>query len=158
MIKKVAAISLILIANLIMLAHAVIPHHHHHETEICVDTSHYVDHNKCHEHSDADHQHNEDLPSADIFHQHEHDQNNDSQCCLVKPVVILPSNSFELECKSYQAQDNSLHFDNYAFLNKGLSLKTEYPIKRFKELSAILATLYPQISKQSFGLRAPPLA
>lgn len=156
MIRKIAAISFILIANLIMLAHAVIPHHHHNEAEICVDTSHYKGHSECHNHSnEAHHHHSGSDHSNDIFHQHEHDENNDYQCCLVKPVVILPSNSIDLECKSYQTNLHTLSFDNFNFLNQRLN--KVYPTGRFKEICATLSALYPQISKQSFGLRAPPL-
>jgi len=55
MIKRKTALAFILIANIILLAHAVIPHHHHHNNEVCTESSTCQAEEKSLGHSDCEH-------------------------------------------------------------------------------------------------------
>jgi len=87
MMKKVLTIVFMLLANLVLLAHAVVPHHHH-IIEICIEDS------NCH--SDAeDHQH-------ESSKSHDHNDETDTDQCILKQAWILPSNQFKPDFKSFE--------------------------------------------------------
>ena len=67
MIKRNTALFFILLANIILLAHAAIPHHHH-KGQVCIEKSHCEADCESHEH---------DATKND----HEHNSNN--QCCVL---------------------------------------------------------------------------
>lgn len=84
--KKITAIFFILLANIIIVAHAVVPHHHL-PKQVFVIT----------EHNDEDingHKHHTDE------HNHEHGATNDYDYCLLKQVITTPANSSKQEFSS----------------------------------------------------------
>src|SRR5512138_1424267 len=91
MIKQIAAYCFIFIANTILFAHAVLPHHHHRQ-QVCIERTHCasdkesIDHNK---------------PADD----HQHDGGASSNGCLLKLVVVLPSEQSRL----FKDCDNCTH-------------------------------------------------
>jgi hypothetical protein len=86
MIRKRTAIFFILLANIVLLVHAVVPHHHHQE-QICIVSSHCQADSHYHHHGDSG-------------HDHQHDGNNESDCCVLKQAVAIPSNLLKQDCKS----------------------------------------------------------
>lgn len=70
--KKFAAISLIMLASVLMLAHAVIPHHHH-ENHVCFEQQ-SCSHDQAHNgHSEAD----------------RYPENQDGECCLLANLQLF---------------------------------------------------------------------
>lgn len=75
MIKRFAAILLILVANITLLVHAVIPHHHHNE-EVCIVSSHCDAESEEHHNQSNGHHHNE-------------EGSKDLQCCDLNQISAV---------------------------------------------------------------------
>ena len=85
MIKKTAAIFLILFASILLLAFAVIPHHHH-QQQICFLQSH------CENDADRD-------KKDSNGDSHKHDCEGYSDGCILQEPVVVPSNQWKPEIK-----------------------------------------------------------
>lgn len=142
MVKKVKAYIFLVIANVVFLTYAVIPHHHHLE-QICVLTSH------CHNDLETQKHH-----SCD--HQHEHD-NNQHVCALNQPA-IKPSNQTKQECKCFVLGYNSYpsDFSLFSFLNTAGTEAFRSAVCAHHPVPALLGT-YSDFVNASLGLRGPPL-
>lgn len=141
MTTKKTAFIFLFSAILILLAHAVIPHHHH-SLEVCFADSHCHDADENHEHSKPDCDHN--------------DTKNDD-CCVLNQVVLLPANSMRHEFNCAICNDFNPPYDgtptilSYTDFSVGsLSNKAKVPIP-------LIESAYIQFVVLSSGLRAPPV-
>jgi hypothetical protein len=139
MLSKIVSISLLVIANLILLAHDVIPHHHH-DDHVCYE----------HESCTTGHSHNPNKTDAP--------GNQDEACCSLADLLIIPANSRfdEISCSCCTA---SHHSGNH---NLALLLIAEYnnallllplPFRKHPHKS----NFYLAFTSLSSGLRAPPV-
>ena len=141
MILRKTAFAFILTANLVVLFHAVLPHHHH-DQQICFNEI------ACCNHSGSAHHY---------CHGHgsQHDENGSTENCLLKQLVILPTNQERFKVDNLSINQVSQHADFYlasaynhqAYLNhctEFISLPDRYHDSGFAYLF--------------FGLRAPPVA
>ena len=95
--RKIVAISFLLIANLILLAHSFVPHHHHEGVPICFSShKHSYDCDKAHSHSDCD----------DLFH------NEDCTNPLHEDSCTDPSHNGEYPLPSNHSSDCDHHNGN----------------------------------------------
>lgn len=136
--KKVALIFLI-VANIILLAHAVLPHHHH-DKVVCVESSHCQTADLGHKHSAK-------------AHSHQHDTEN-SNCCVLKQAVAIPANQTrnETECDGCSV-DHS--FDTHFTLTKIVTVGA-IPEKLVAHSVPDFSFWIPSYIAHSLGLRAPP--
>ncbi len=142
MIKKKAAIFFILLANILLSAHAVIPHHHH-DSEICVTTVHSHDDCEDHNHDSAE-------------HKHEHEGEQNSECCTITPIVVIPSNQVKHECKCFDCLDKHSSIDYQTALFNSAS-ETFVPILITNTRVPGISSSYTQSVYTAIGLRAPPI-
>ena len=138
MVKKVMTMVIMLLANTILLVHAVIPHHHHADNDICFVASH------CH--SGA--------PATDncCTHQHQHHSGSEENCVL-NQVVATPHNVNKFDGKCPVAADTQ--FDYF------LSNDSDCQAEPFQVVSNQTGWPLPFIRHDfrltdSSGLRAPP--
>lgn len=138
--RKIALISLIFV-NIILLAHAVLPHHHH-ETFVCL-----FDKQCC---NDCN------APEEETYCHHEHHgQNKDSEDCLLKNLVVLPAKSFKQAFQCFTYTNDYHHFNDFLIkLNdeRTFFLSSSYHFPQFAEESS-----YTYYVSQCLGLRAPPV-
>lgn len=137
MTRKKTAILFILLANIILLAHAVVPHHHHFGEFYLV---------------------SDNCQTTCKIHNHEHDGNKCTENCVLKQVEVIQANSARHEFKCLVCDINhtqAIHF-LAVFLSNEFNLivpetvqKAQIPLKITTELSFI---------STSSGLRAPPTA
>ncbi|MBE0662775.1 MAG: hypothetical protein IH597_09920 [Bacteroidales bacterium] len=139
MLSKVVSISLLVIANLILLAHDVIPHHHH-DDHVC------FEHGSCATHHSNDSENEQ--RSAD----------ENEACCSLADLLIIPANS---------RFDEIISSCCTSFLDSGsqspaLITNTEFDYSKF--LLPLLFRQHPQKTNfyrafisLSAGLRAPPV-
>lgn len=142
MTKRTIAIFFILLANSILLAHAVVPHHHH-KSEVCIVNSHCQTDSDAHKHSAID-------------NNHEHDGKNEKEYCVLKEVVVIPSNRIIKAFKSLDWPDNHLKYDGFQAVLFNNELKAFVPIFVTNALVPLITSSYTYYVNTSLGLRAPP--
>ena len=143
MIRKKTAIFFILLANIILLAHAVVPHHHH-KSQVCIVSSHCQ--TDC-----QDHHH--DAPG----HDHQDDGKSDSDCCVLKQVVAIPSNLVKQEFRSFDSDNDLPDFDGFQCVLFDNGLGIFVPIGSSVAKLQFLSSNYFHFVNTSIGLRAPPM-
>lgn len=140
MIKKITAYSLILLANFVLLAHAVLPHHHH-EQQVCIEQKHCA--------NDAEsHVHNIDIKD------HQHDGNKNSTTCILKQSILIPSAQIRILNNCDNCSDNHNH-DFYILSNYGYV--DFQPITEIIIYTPDLPSFYTKNVTPTLGLRAPPI-
>jgi len=138
MLKRETAIILILLATVILLAHAFVPHHHH-MSQICLELF-------------NDHQHDESR------NHHENESNTDLAYCISIQTYLKPSENTKqiVTCKindfkviKFETSIKSVISDqNKDFLKDVI----------FTKISPLITTSYSYFIKTSLGLRAPSYA
>lgn len=139
--RKAIAVSFILLANMIILAHAVVPHHHHNKAFAVIvsllDSS-ASEHDSGHHHHGATHHHD----------------GNQSEDCLINEVFVT----------TFRAQNDDgavqppLHIDlDYHPLLAVARPSGTIPLQAlpFRQRPYI-ELIHPIFITHSFGLRAPP--
>ncbi len=128
--------------SIILLAHAVIPHHHHYN-EICIFNPNSATEKQSDEH------HNKTCST-----QHKHDKSNDDESCILKKIVVFRSGA---EQDLEVARFIDIHEDYYmAILPAGRIILSDSP--EFGDFTHLpVSSMYSFFAPKSFGLRAPPL-
>lgn len=140
MIKKGTAIFFILLANIVLLAHAVLPHHHH-EQQVCIENAH------CASDTDA-HVHNTDAKD------HQHDGNSNTTACVLKQAILIPSAQGRFLYNCDNCSDNHNH-DFYILSNFGyVDLQ---PVSEVVTCNPEFPSFFISFVTTSLGLRAPPI-
>jgi hypothetical protein len=136
--KKAITSVFILTANIILLLHAVFPHHHH-ESQVCFTLSHG---NSC-----------EVQIGTEPDHHSGNDANGDTEDCVLKRIVALPDKtSFRVSDSpedTFQILlgDATLPFDQQVYV----------PIPNWVPLDPFIETFsFSYLVSSSLGLRAPP--
>ncbi len=145
MIKRVTAIFFILMANIILLAHAAIPHHHH-NNRFCIIDLHAQTGCEAHQHDATEH------------HHHEHDGNKNSELCVLKQDIVIPSNQLKLDCKSFEYKDNHSPFNNFQAIIFKNELSVFAPIFVSCVQKILKTSGHACFISSAIGLRAPPIA
>ena len=140
MIRRAASILFLLLANLILLAHTVIPHHHH-DSEICLYGIYHSNHT-------------ENPQDCQSENKHTPDQKGDFEKCSLQHIAIIPQTNQDFSYAYQQVNDISF--------NKFLSYAVSSDHQNEPMLEIILRTysLIPYNApslKSNIGLRAPPL-
>ncbi|MFH1001353.1 MAG: DUF6769 family protein [Bacteroidota bacterium] len=139
--RRKIALFILFFANIILLAHAVLPHHHH-ETYVCLFDKHSY--------------HDNDSSEEKTFCHHEHHgQNEDSADCLLKNLVVLPAKSIKQAFQSFTYTSDYHHFNDF-LLNfddeRSGFLSSSNHFQQFTEESS-----YLNYVSRCLGLRAPPV-
>ena len=143
MIKKVSALFIILLANIILFAHAVIPHYHH-RTEVCIESF----------HREIDHDDHEDKTTDP---KHEHNDENSSDYCASKQVFIIPGNQVKQEYKCLDNTDTDLQLDKLQTIVIDKDLYCHFPAILSKNQLLFYTSTYSCFASTILGLRAPPI-
>ena len=141
MIKKITAISFILLANIVLLAHTVIPHHHH-DAIVCVEQTHCQHHAQ--HHSDG---------LAEQEHQHD-DDDNDSSCQVKESLMALFSHGRYCRCCDNDVAHHNHHHDFYLY--ETFACTSVQPISTVVPNYPLQASCVPSCVTSAVGLRAPP--
>ena len=142
MIKRKTAVAFILIANIILLAHAVIPHHHHHNNEVCTESSACQTDEKSLGHSDCEHNGS----SKEHY-----------DCCVLKQVVTIPVNQIKPEFKCLVCNDDNANFNAFhsvLFTSGYSNLPIDYLTVEWQDYKPSFKAQFVSIG---IGLRAPPI-
>ena len=139
------ALAFLFLANLIIVAHAVIPHHHH-ERIVCIISEHCSNDAEAHAHlAEAPH--------------HSHDGNNNAENCTLKQLLVTPPHNSRGVSGLIANDQNNNSFPEFvttlerpgiisSLLSQRISNR-EFPDIQLRSIRWITS---------SHGLRAPPLA
>jgi hypothetical protein len=140
--KKAIALSFLLFAVILVLAHSVVPHHYHHNIfAVCFQTFHCTDSEEMHERFHDYHRHGDGCSTME-------------ECQLLKEMYLrLDNNKIQID----------LNLDN-DIQNIVLLLFSVNPIAEINGLEGLpfrqkscLLLFYTDFIAQSIGLRAPPV-
>ncbi|OQX72504.1 MAG: hypothetical protein B6D64_15035 [Bacteroidetes bacterium 4484_276] len=140
--NRLPALFFVLLANIVFLAHAVIPHHHH-DSEVCFESSHCQSHNEPHEHGPAEHSHN-------------HDGENKATYCILNQVFVVPSNHVKQECKCLDCDYSHPQFDKPQAILTDNRLYGLLPKIFKKDQLLFFTSTYTYFADRCVGPRAPP--
>lgn len=137
--KHLTAFVFLLLANLVMVVHTVLPHHHHNQL-VCIEDTYCNDGGLSLSHFTTGH--------------HHHDNDWNSGDCLLRQIIVLPSG----QCK--QVPEIVKRSDNLSSSTFGIAAGSMYNIlppgvKAAYKDSHIPFTSFCNISP--LGLRAPPV-
>jgi hypothetical protein len=143
--KKTIALLFILVANIILVAHAVIPHHDHENMLICFIVSHCSDLSDAHSETDCE------TPA------HHTNQDNDcsDKCCCIDTVFDPSDNKERTICcthSKYECQHTS-----YILIASTIDLQAfRYDSFFSSPNKPFIVSCHIDYISQSQGLRAPP--
>ena len=141
--RKRIAIFFVLFATILLLVHAVVPHHHH-KSQVCLATHHCQ--------SDCTEDHHE-SPIND----HRHGGESDSEFCVLKQAVFIPSNQGNQFDKCLFNTDKPLSFLGFQALVFDNRWKSYRPVIVFKAQATFTDFSYSNFVASSPSLRAPPV-
>ena len=150
MMVRRTALTFLMLASLMLVAHAVIPHHHHGNI-ICLKRAH------CHCEGPLQEDHPADDRKAN-HHNHTHDgEDNSGDCVLRTPVGVFDD---ELKITFTATEQKADHADAVSLLPATPSgcLPDEAPSGTPKERVQPGRIFYHSIITNARGLRAPPAA
>ena len=129
-----------LIANIILLAHAVVPHHEHDNLLICFFNSHGGDCDDIHTDTDCD---------------HHHDHACSDRCCLIDNIFDPSDNKEKTFCQIHLKCD--CQHPLYLLMSNILDINGLFENTLLLFLFApFIDTCHIDFISQSLGLRAPP--
>lgn len=142
MIKRITVVAILMLANLILLAHAVVPHHHHNKL-ICFKYSHCT-------HDDLNDEHGTNQDG------HRHDGENSHDDCVLKEPVGVLANQWRSDFTLNSTTDRSGLDDYNDYL---LDRSPEFQIHALSTViyERVLNGSYSSLVSSSLGLRAPPV-
>lgn len=142
MIRKKTALLFVLLANIVILVHAVAPHHHHHN-QVCIDNVHCQNDFTAPKHSTSEHNHHP-------------DGSEETDDCALKQAVVIPANSFKQALKCLHTDDHSASFVGYQSVFFDNSPKLVEP-NIVSSVQKSLQTFPPSNDNSAaLWLRAPP--
>lgn len=143
MLKKSTAIVFIILANILVLAHAVVPHHHHHK-QVCLINSHCINDNVADEQNT-----NRD--------NHSHDGEKNSDDCILKEPVIVFTDQWKIDFK-FNPKTSEQTGHNQFYINQSKpGTKFLFPVFLGHIPSYLNTSSYSSLVSASLGLRAPPV-
>jgi hypothetical protein len=141
--KKIIPVFFILLANIIVLGHAFIPHHHH-QREVCIVRSHCEDDNESHEHNTTN-------------SGHHHDGDNNTEICVLKQFFIVPTNHVRPDYRCLTSDENNDHTFSFQAIQHQLNIRSSILAARSFYHPQLAHSVYLIEILNGIGLRAPPV-
>lgn len=150
--KRITAIFFILLANIALLAHAVIPHHHHDKVAVAIIN--IFEGHQSHNHENDEHDHSHHHQTAE-HHSHHHSHNGDAEECLISDTVYIPSKIQEdlANADWLDGQDFDIEL---IWIADNISIAPCFEVLSLKP-KPYTARIHLDCLTRSIGLRAPPV-
>ena len=143
--RKIAVISLLLLANICLLAHSVIPHHHHNRAIVSLFNSVCASVHRIHDHSDEASGHG--LSTA-----HQHDGRDTDECFIDNTFTLVERQA----AASVTSIEKSIPLLLLFFCSEPVSAIYDDANLPFRH-RPYLAAAQSQYVSRILGLRAPPV-
>ena len=141
--RNAIAIFLILCANIVLVAHAVVSHHHHDNIACFIFAE--------------EHGHDDSCSHDDANHQQKHDAGNDNDCCTLNDILAIIPDYYKQENQSFDfigRDNNTNHYFSITFIQEDTDDQPDYLIA-FRQ-KPYLANSFKTIVARSHRLRGPP--
>ncbi len=132
-----------MLASIVLLAHAVVPHHHH-ESEVCFTKDHYQ--TDCGDHDDDA-----------TGHKHGHDGESEVEFCVLKTEIVIPSNELKQECKWFVLAHIDAGFDTFQSVLHSCAFLHQLSSKHSQAPPPLIGAKFSCFVCSIHGLRAPPI-
>ena len=143
MIRNITALFFISMANIILLAHVLVPHHHH-TLQVCVTSSDCQDHEQEH--------------SPQFCHHNHQNDAEDCEPCVFKQILVIPANGIKKESVLSASPDVDHDLSKVQFLLfYNLLVVPEIVSFTFSKTPVFTPSLYTTRISHHCGLRAPPI-
>ena len=151
--KRITAIFFILLANIALLAHAVIPHHHHDKVAVAIIN--IFEGHQSHNHENDEHDHSHHHHQTAEHHSHHHSHNGDAEECLISDTVYIPSKIQEdlANADWLDGQDFDIEL---IWIADNISIASCFEVLSLKP-KPYTARIHLDCLTRSIGLRAPPV-
>ena len=92
-----------------------------------------------------------------LFRSHQDDGKNESDCCVLKQAVAIPSNNVKQDFRIFDSDNDLPDFDGFQCVLLESGLDTFVPIDSSATKLHFLSSDYFHFVTASIGLRAPPI-
>jgi hypothetical protein len=141
MIRKGLTILILFLASVLLLAHAVVPHHHH-NLQVCVADIHCNNKDDAHKH--FCNQEN-----------HKHDHNTDDLSCILEKIIMFRSGQSDQDDKQIVSPDNEKNYF-FVLLFSLTGVEVNYSSGTNSTSPQFHINSYVSFAPRTSGLRAPP--
>ena len=145
--KKAIAISFLMLANIILLAHTIVPHHHHENEVICFFVSH------CNECKVGQNYAQYNIPNLLC----ENERNPSEKCCIIDNVYV-PTHSHTIKstfCYIHSKCNYGQIFEMLISNSFNIQDSVDNTLITFQQ-KPYTVSYHTDFISQSLGLRAPP--
>ncbi|MFV0590762.1 MAG: DUF6769 family protein [Draconibacterium sp.] len=146
--KRNLAAIFILLANMVLFAHAVVPHHHH-DSNLCFEA-------KAAGHNANDECCGEGCKTSDESHQHNSDEASDD--CLLSNVIALFNGDVKQNIRTQISFLNLIYNTSLFVLEGNENLRVSNPHFFIEIVFNDQIPIYHSLASRAFGLRAPPFS
>jgi len=143
MIKRTTAFVFLVLASILVLTHAVVPHHHH-GNQICFVNNHCINDNLKNEHGTNG-------------KNHTHDGDGSSPDCILKEPALLSSYQWKTDLRSFNQTSGSSDMDGFLFTIPDNTTEPHFTFQASFISERSSDCLYTSLVSNSLGLRAPPV-
>ncbi|RIJ47682.1 hypothetical protein D1614_13975 [Maribellus luteus] len=142
--KRILAAFLILLANLVLLVHAVIPHHHHSEN-LCFDLT-------------VTEQSNTETCCSGICTKENHpdDPDKESDCCTLSHIIALFNGDIKQNIRAHISSHDLLSNVSFVALEGNENSGILNPRFFIEIVFNDQLPIYHSLASKAFGLRGPP--
>ena len=141
--RNAIAIFLILCANIVLLAHVMIPHHHH-DNIACFVLPVEEEHDNCCDH--------------ETDHKAQHESNTDDDCCILNDILAIIPDGYKQDNQhlEFKCQEIIIGLEAFDLVSLEENTSNIKFLNAFRE-KPYLENSYGVFATQSLGLRAPPI-
>ncbi|HPF51790.1 MAG TPA: hypothetical protein PK335_09460 [Draconibacterium sp.] len=144
--KRITAAFFILLANMVLFVHAVIPHHHH-DSDLCFDAivAEHTSHDECCNNTcDAKH--------------HQHDSDKESDSCMLSHIVALSNGEIKQNIRTTISSHDLINNVSLFAIKGDENSRVSNPRFFIEIVFNDHIPIYHTLASQAFGLRAPPVS
>ena len=144
--RRIPAVFFILLANLVLFVHAVVPHHHH-DSDLCFDPI-VAEHTS----------HNDFCSEACKNDPHQHDSDNASDDCMLSHIVALYNGDIKQNIRAHISSHDLINHLSVFALFSNENLRVSNPNFFIEIVFNDHISIYHSLASQAFGLRGPPFS
>lgn len=143
--KRILAAFFLILANMVLFVHAVIPHHHH-DSNLCFDP--FVAENTSHE----------DCCTEECDTESQDDSKKASDDCMLSHIVALYNGEIKQNVRTTISSHNLINYTPLFAIESNENSRVSNPRFFIEIVFNDQIPIYHSLASRAFGLRAPPFS